>query len=133
MVTRLKSTATAFQGQLAPIGCIMAYAGASAPAGWVFCDGAALSRTAYATLFGQLSTSFGAGDGSTTFNVPDIRGRIMVGKDDMGSGAASRVTTASDGLDGGTLAAAGAKVVETDAGKSQGVVVHYIIRAKGSD
>ena len=60
-------------------GEIKMYGGASAPAGWLLCDGSAVSRTTYASLFAVLGTSYGAGDGSTTFNLPDGRGRVPVG------------------------------------------------------
>jgi len=55
------------------------YMGATAPPGWLLCDGTAYSRTTYAALFAVIGTAGGAGDGSTTFNVPDMRGRIPVG------------------------------------------------------
>lgn len=55
----------------------------SAPSGWLLCDGSAVSRTTYATLFAAIGTTYGTGDGSTTFNVPDMRGRAPVG---MGTG-----------------------------------------------
>lgn len=63
-----------------PAGAITAFGGASAPTGWLICDGSAVSRTTYATLFALFSTTYGAGDGSTTFNLPDLRGRAIVGK-----------------------------------------------------
>ena len=63
-----------------PSGSIIVYAGSSAPTGWLFCDGSAISRSTYATLFGIISTSYGVGDGSSTFNLPDIRGRLSQGK-----------------------------------------------------
>lgn len=63
----------------APIGCIQAYGGATAPDGWLICNGAAVSRTTYAALFAVVGTSFGAGDGSTTFNVPDLREATVKG------------------------------------------------------
>ena len=78
-----------------PAGSLTAYAGASAPAGWLLCDGTAVSRTTYATLFGLLSTTYGAGNGTTTFNLPDMRGRMPmgagtgVGQGASGSGAPS--------------------------------------------
>jgi microcystin-dependent protein len=56
------------------------WAAASAPTGWLLCDGSAVSRTTYAGLFAILSTTYGVGDGSTTFNLPDLRGRFPVGK-----------------------------------------------------
>lgn len=56
------------------------YGGSAAPAGWLLCDGSAVSRATYADLFAVLGTNYGAGDGSTTFNLPDLRGRVPVGK-----------------------------------------------------
>jgi microcystin-dependent protein len=57
--------------------------------------GQAISRTTYSSLFSLLSTTYGTGDGSTTFNVPDLRGRVIAGKDDMGGSAASRLSSTS--------------------------------------
>ena len=57
----------------APVGAIMPYGGTTAPDGFLLCQGQAVSRTTYAELFAVIGTSFGAGDGSTTFNVPDLR------------------------------------------------------------
>jgi microcystin-dependent protein len=76
-----------------PIGVVNPFAGATAPSGWLLCAGQAVSRTEYASLFAVLSTTYGTGDGSTTFNVPDMRGRVAAGKDDMGGSAASRLTS----------------------------------------
>ena len=64
---------------LEPIGTIKAMGHSTVPQGYLACDGSAVSRTTYVTLFGLLSTTWGAGDGSTTFNVPDLRGRVLVG------------------------------------------------------
>lgn len=64
---------------LTPIGSIKMYGGSSAPTGWLICDGSAVSRTTYADLFAIVGTSFGVGDGSTTFNLPDFRGRVAIG------------------------------------------------------
>jgi len=74
-----------------PAGCIMPYAGATAPEGWLLCHGQAVSRSAYADLFAAIGTAHGAGDGSTTFNLPDLRGRVVAGKDDMGGADAGRL------------------------------------------
>ena len=60
-------------------GMIQMFAGTSAPAGWLICNGAAVSRTEYETLFNVIGTTWGAGDGSTTFNLPDLRGRAPIG------------------------------------------------------
>ena len=87
-----------------PAGAIETYAGSTAPNGWLLCFGQAVSRTTYADLFAALSTTHGVGDGSTTFNLPDLRGRVPAGKDNMGGTAASRLTTS---VTGGTLGAVG--------------------------
>jgi microcystin-dependent protein len=60
-----------------PAGVIMPYSGPTTPNGWLFCDGQAYSRTTYAALFAAIGTTFGAGDGSTTFNVPNPLGRAV--------------------------------------------------------
>jgi microcystin-dependent protein len=70
----------------------MPYAGASAPVGFLLCYGQAVSRTDFADLFDAIGTAYGSGDGFTTFNVPDLRGRVIAGKDNMGGSAASRLT-----------------------------------------
>jgi microcystin-dependent protein len=75
-----------------PAGCIMPYAGATAPDGWLLCHGQPVSRTDYADLFVAIGTAYGVGDGSTTFNVPDLRGRVTAGKDDMGGSDAGRLS-----------------------------------------
>ena len=78
-------TATQTNTDLAnPTGVMAPYAGATAPTGWLLCDGTAVSRTTYAALFAITSTTYGVGNGTTTFNVPDLRGRIPVG---AGTGA----------------------------------------------
>jgi microcystin-dependent protein len=64
---------------LVPPGSISAYAGISVPGGWLHCDGSALDRTIYADLFAAIGTTFGAGDGETTFNIPNLRGRNIIG------------------------------------------------------
>ena len=62
-----------------PVGCVIPFAGAAAPTGWLLCQGQAVSRTTYAQLFSVIGTTYGSGDGSTTFNLPDMRGRVAVG------------------------------------------------------
>ena len=64
-----------------PVGSISLFAGSTAPTGWLICDGSAVSRTTYADLFSVIGTTYGAGDGSTTFNIPDIQGKVPVGID----------------------------------------------------
>lgn len=63
----------------APIGTISSFGGASVPSGYLLCNGQAVSRTTYAELFAVIGTAFGAGDGSTTFNVPDMRESVPKG------------------------------------------------------
>lgn len=68
-----------------PAGSIMAWGGSTAPTNWMICDGSAISRSTYASLFAAIGTTYGSGDGSTTFNIPDIKGRVVVGFDSLQS------------------------------------------------
>lgn len=70
-----------------PVGTIEAFGGTTAPIGWLFCDNTALLRAQYPELFAAIGTTFGSGDGSTTFNVPDARGVALRGHDSMGGSA----------------------------------------------
>jgi len=88
-------------------GMLVPYAGSSAPSGWLLCYGQAVSRSIYSALFSAIGTTYGAGDGSTTFNLPDLRGRVIAGQDDMGGTSADRLTNQTDGIDGDTLGAIG--------------------------
>lgn len=90
-----------------PAGIVSPYAGSTAPTGYLLCDGSAISRTNYARLFAVISTTYGTGDGSTTFNLPDLRGRAVAGRDNMGGTTASRITSAIGGINGTTLGASG--------------------------
>jgi len=67
-------------GGAAPTGIISMFGGATPPTGWLFCDGSVVSRATYATLFAVIGAAYGAGDGSTTFGLPDLRGRFAIGK-----------------------------------------------------
>lgn len=96
-----------------PTGAMIPYAGASAPTGYLFCYGQAVNRTDYAALHTAIGTVYGTGDGSTTFNLPDLRGRVVAGKDDMGGTSANRLTNQTGGLDGDTLAATGGAETHT--------------------
>jgi len=96
-----------------PAGVHLPFAGSASPDGWLLCFGQAVSRSTYADLFAVIGTAFGAGDGTTTFNVPDMRGRVPAGKDDMGGGAAGRLTTAGSGVDGLALGASGGAQTHT--------------------
>jgi microcystin-dependent protein len=71
-----------------PSGAVIAYAGPTTtiPSGWLICDGSAVSRTTYANLFAAVGTAWGNGNGSTTFNVPDMRGMFLRGVDSRTTG-----------------------------------------------
>ena len=83
-------------------GIIHAYAGSTAPDGYLMCDGAAVSRTTYAALFAAIGTTYGAGDGSTTFNLPDLQGRFPLGAG-AGNGLTARTVGQKDGEEGHAL------------------------------
>lgn len=87
-----------------PSGIIMPFAGTTAPSSYLMCFGQAVSRTTYSALFAAIGTTYGSGDGSTTFNLPDLRGRVIAGQDDMGGTSANRLTSP---INGDTLGAAG--------------------------
>lgn len=74
---------------------------------FVFPFGQAISRTTYSALYALMANTYGAGDGSTTFNLPDLRGRALAGLDNMGGSAAGRLTAAGSGIDAVNLSAAG--------------------------
>ena len=86
---------TAFVGAesqiAAPTGSVYTFAGSTVPTGWLKCNGALLSRTTYASLFAVIGTTYGAGDGSTTFALPDLRGEFVRGADDGRGVDAGRV------------------------------------------
>lgn len=77
---------------IVPYGVPLPYAGASAPAGWALCFGQAVSRSANPNLFFAVETAWGVGDGATTFNLPDLRGKTWAGVDNMGGTAANVLT-----------------------------------------
>ncbi len=88
-----------------PAGVMLDYAGSSAPTGYMLCDGSTISRTTYARLFDAIGITWGAGDGSTTFKLPDYRGRVAVGAG-TGSGLTARTLGASSGFETHTLTSA---------------------------
>lgn len=91
---------SAYGGQ--PSGAVEMFAGSSIPTGWLECDGSAVSRTTYADLFTAIGTTWGAGDGSTTFNLPDLRGRAPIGAG-TGSGLTARTLGGTGGNETHTL------------------------------
>ena len=96
-----------------PVGAVLPFAGSSAPSGYHLCDGSAVSRASNPNLFAAIGTTWGTGDGSTTFNLPDLRGRVWAGVD----GTAGRLTNASD-------AAFGAHAALGNVGGNQLVQTH---------
>ena len=136
-----------------PTGMVAPFAGSAAPEGWLPCDGRAVSRTDYAALFAAIGTAYGAGDGASTFALPDLRGRTVAGLDDMGGTAAGRLTGRSGGVDGAALGGTGgaethalaeAEIAEHDHGPgsyggrasgattSDGAHTHNLARRSGS-
>lgn len=92
----LSKLATSVANSLVPIGTILPYGGASSPnSSWLLCYGQAVSRSTYSSLYAILGDLYGVGDGSTTFNLPDLRGRVPVGNDAMGGTAANRTQRTS--------------------------------------
>lgn len=88
-----------------PSGVVLDYAGASVPSGWLDCDGSAISRSTYSALYSAIGTTFGSGDGSTTFNLPDFRGRASIGVG-TGSGLTARSRGDKTGTETHTLTSA---------------------------
>jgi len=92
-----------------PVGSILDFAGTSAPTGWLLCYGQALNASSspqYQALYDVIGNTFG-GTNNTDFVVPDLRGRVVAGQDDMGGSSANRLTGASGGVNGDTFGAAG--------------------------
>ena len=101
---------------LMPTGTVLPFAGLNLPGNtgdWLFCDGDAISRSTYSDLFEVIETTYGVGDNSTTFNIPDLRGRVIAGQDDMGGTSADRLTGLSGGVNGDNLGATGGSETHT--------------------
>lgn len=106
--TQLNIVGGAHGGDGIPLGTVSAFTGTTAPNGMLLCFGQAVSRATYADLFGLVSTTYGVGDGSTTFNIPDLRGRVVAGQDDMGGSSANRLTNSTtNAIDGDVLGGTG--------------------------
>ena len=83
--------AEALVGQAIPTGVVIPFAGTTAPSGWLLCAGQEVNRVTFARLFDVVGITYGPGDGATTFNVPDLRGRVAAGVDTMGGTPANRM------------------------------------------
>lgn len=108
-----KELSLAIAGDTLPVGTIAIYPLGNAPANWLALDGKAISRTEYAELFTVLGTAYGAGNGSTTFNIPDFRNRVVAHTDGFGTVGRTKGITISSSGDGA-------------------IIQNYIIKAKQS-
>jgi microcystin-dependent protein len=91
--TQVTANATAATNAILPAGLILPFGNTTAPTGYLACDGSAVSRTTYAALFVAIGTTWGAGNGSSTFNVPDLRGAFLRG---TGSHGTSNMANGND-------------------------------------
>ena len=89
-----------------PVGVILPFPGTTVPTGWVLCYGQSLSRSVYAELFAVIGTQYGSSSG-TTFKVPDLRGRVVAGRDNMGGTASDRLSEAILGENPAALGSVG--------------------------
>jgi microcystin-dependent protein len=104
------------------VGTVADFAGSTAPAQWYLCFGQAVSRTTFSALFAIIGTTYGVGDGSTTFNLPDLRGYVVAGVDNMGGSAAGRLTSTFYGANPDVLGTAGGvQQVTLTAGQIPGI------------
>jgi microcystin-dependent protein len=107
-----------------PTGAVIGFAADTAPTGWLLCYGQSLLRTDYDSLFGVIGTTYGSADG-THFNLPDLRGRVPAGQDDMGGSSANRLTAAqAEGIDGDVLGGTGGEEGHTLAAVESGTTAH---------
>lgn len=79
VATRFNSLIDGIKEQVVPSGVVKAFAGSTAPDGWLLCNGQAVSRSEFAALFAVIGTTYGGGDKSTTFNVPNLQGKMIIG------------------------------------------------------
>lgn len=118
-----------------PVGSIHEYAGTTPPNNWLLCDGSAVSRTAYSELYAVIGTTFGVGDGSSTFNLPDFRGRSPLGAG-SGPGLTSRTLGGSVGIEtlGTTTVQTGTGATVTNGTNNvhPSTVVNFIIRSNST-
>jgi microcystin-dependent protein len=98
----ISNTLVSRHNRLCPAGTVQSFAGLNPPSGWLLCDGTAVSRTTYAVLFAAIGVIYGVGDGATTFNLPDMRGKVSVAAG-QGVGLTNRVLAAVGGEENHTL------------------------------
>lgn len=114
-------------GSIIPPGTIEAFGGGTVPSGWLLCDGSTANRSTYSALFAAIGTAHGSGDGSTTFHLPDLRGRFLRGADNMGTGAAGRDADAAGRTAANTGGATGNAI-----GSVQGALSNSLDRVDAS-
>jgi microcystin-dependent protein len=107
-----------------PIGAVSDFAGSAPPSLWYLCFGQPVSRTTFSALFAVIGTTYGVGDGSTTFNLPDCRGRTSFGDDNMGGTSAGRITVAGGNFDATVLGGVGGGQNQTLTGAQMPVHSH---------
>ena len=107
-----------------PAGILSPFAGNTAPEGWLLCDGSVISRATYSNLFSVISEIFGSGDGSTTFAIPDLRGRMAMGLDNMGGTSTDRVTNVEADNMGGNAGTEMHQLIEAELPSRTGYASH---------
>lgn len=115
------------------VGQVVTYVGTTAPAGWLLCDGTAVSRETYAALFNLIGETYGAGDGTTTFNIPDFRGKFLEGLPEgqtVGTSIAAGLPNIT-GQYSNTVAIAAAGTLTTGGGTSYSGAISSISTTKG--
>jgi len=125
-ITALNTQVSAVTTPSMPTGSVISFAGSTAPSEWLLCAGQAVSRTTYSGLFNVIGTTYGSGDGSTTFNIPDLRGRTTAGLDNMNGTDAGRLDWAN------TLGTAGGLQTHTLTSTEMPFHHHDIHRNAGS-
>ena len=114
-----------------PAGVIIPFAGTSVPTGYLLCNGAAVSRTNYANLFAAIGTLYGAGDGSTTFNLPDARDRVLQGASGKHS-AGSRIAAGLPNIKGYMSQGAACAAIQSAYGAFYGEgATNYAVQGSG--
>lgn len=103
-----------------PTGTVLSFAGSSAPTGWLICDGSAISRTTYSALFSAIGTVWGYGDNSTTFHLPDLRGRFLRGQANGSTNDPDRAVRTACNTGGATGDAVGSVQGHENAGHNHG-------------
>ena len=96
------STAETRISTAVPTGCVQAFAGSTTPQGWLLCDGSAVSRTDYAALYAVIGTTYGAGNGSTTFNLPNLTDRFIEGNATAGTVKSAGLPNITGSIGGGS-------------------------------